>query len=414
MTKEAVTMNLWRSILFIISLGILSSRASAQADAVSLFAVDWHPDGVTGLAWHPIEDVLAVSGQLNNQPTVYLLAANAPPTLFVMTDTPPSDLVWSPDGTLLAGRTGTSTGDLIHVWSLSEQTEVLSIALMGATTTYQMGWSSDSTKLTYVRGNSIIVWDVLRNEQLAEHEFSNNSVTQAFAWQPSINLLWIAGADQQLRLWDIARNQFELEMAIDKFVTALSSSSDGSIMAIGASDGSVTVWNTATRQPITTFQAMQEDAVWIVEWSADGAHLAVAGSDDPIVIWDRHHEAIVDRIPRQTNGFFEAVAFSPYSGRLAYSTNSFGIGAAPLQPNLTDRTIQSFFGDVLQFVVPAPSMERLESITAACGLPADTEPATGLTAFTAQVAALPDTQIAPGCRADLLAVAAALQAAEGS
>jgi hypothetical protein len=52
---------------------------------------------------------------------------------------------------------------------------------------------------------------------------------------------------------------------------------------------------------------------------------------------------------------------------------------------------------------PSPLPARTEAAL-------DQQAATDLTAFTAQVAALADTAIPPGCRADLLAVAAALQA----
>lgn len=375
-------------------------------------------DVVRGLAWNPTQDILAVSGIFNNQYAIYLVTSTAEPELFVEPDTGYSnDIFWSPDGSMLVGYTGSADGgDLIRLWSLAERAEVISIPVIGSSSTNQIGWSSDSNRLAFVRRNSIFVWNVNLKSQVAEFVFDNNSVPQAFAWQPSTHRIWIAGVDNHLRLWDTGTNQFVYDEPLAKYVTVLAATHEGSKLAIGHSDGSVTIWDTTTYQSIATFEAMQDDAVWIVEWALDGSQLAAAGSDEPIVIWAMMTRTITDQIVRQTDGFYEAIAFSPYGGRLAYSTNLLGVGAPPLNATSHNQILRSSFGEALQMVVPAPSTERLDAIATVCNLSPETKAAlnqhttTDLVAFTAQVTALPDTQITPGCRADLLAVAAALQA----
>lgn len=404
----------YRAVFMLIMVGLLTlypQNIHAMQSEVQL-------DVVRGLAWNPTQDILAVSGIFNNQYAIYLVTSTAEPELFVEPDTGYSnDIFWSPDGSMLVGYIGSADGgDLIRVWSLAERAEVISIPVIGSSNTNQIGWSSDSNRLAFARGNSILVWDVTRKAQVTEFAFENNSVTQAFAWQPSTDRIWIAGVDNHLRLWDTDTNQFVYDEILAKYVTVLAATQDGSRLAIGHSDGSVTIWDTTTYQSIATFNAMQDDAVWIVEWALNGSQLAAAGSDEPIVIWDMMTRTVTDQILRQTDGFYEAVAFSPYGGRLAYSTNLLGVSTPSLNAASDNQTLQSSFGEALQMVVPAPSTERLDAITATCDLPTQTETildqqaATDLTAFIAQVAALPDTQIAPGCRADLLAVAAALQA----
>jgi hypothetical protein len=71
---------------------------------------------------------------------------------------------------------------------------------------------------------------------------------------------------------------------------------------------------------------------------------------------------------------------------------------------------QVLVANTLLIAVPDVNPESIQTLTDQTEAFLDQQAATDLTAFTAQVEALPETAIAPGCRADLLAVAAALQA----
>lgn len=108
-----------------------------------------------------------------------------------------------------------------------------------------------------------------------------------------------------------------------------------------------------------------------------------------------------------------AAAWSPYTGRLAV-----------LQPNAEDarrlRNGQEFDANTvtgtLSIIVPMPSLEQLQSIANTCHAPeavgqslTGSNQADQLTDFVAQIEALPEDSIPPACRADLLAVAEALQ-----
>lgn len=187
-------------------------------------------DVVRGLAWNPTQDILAVSGIFNNQYAIYLVTSTAEPELFVEPDTGYSnDIFWSPDGSMLVGYTGSADGgDLIRLWSLAERAEVISIPVIGSSSTNQIGWSSDSNRLAFVRRNSIFVWNVNLKSQVAEFVFDNNSVPQAFAWQPSTHRIWIAGVDNHLRLWDTGTNQFVYDEPLAKYVTVLAATHEGS------------------------------------------------------------------------------------------------------------------------------------------------------------------------------------------
>jgi WD40 repeat protein len=170
---------------------------------------------------------------------------------------------------------------------------------------------------------------------------------------------------------------------------------------------------------ITTEQILTEinGVIGHLTWSRLSEQLAGSDySNGIITVWNAATGAVVDRFAIQLSSL-RMLQFSPYGGRLGIGTNTgtsinhggFGTIAASAYHEV-------YLNGLLQFVVPAPSESHLAAIIDLCNLPARTEAtldqqaATDLTAFTAQVAALPDTQITPGCRADLLAVAAALQA----
>jgi len=82
---------------------------------------------------------------------------------------------------------------------------------------------------------------------------------------------------------------------------------------------------------------------------------------------------------------------------------------------VVDYAMQSLANGALDIVVPAPSLERLQAIQSTCmTAPAvgqmDTQALTvdALPEYVAQVEALTDAEIPPGCAADLVAVAEAL------
>ncbi|MDX2138568.1 MAG: hypothetical protein SF123_10780 [Chloroflexota bacterium] len=120
---------------------------------------------------------------------------------------------------------------------------------------------------------------------------------------------------------------------------------------------------------------------------------------------------------------FSFIGWSPYGGRLlmglysnpaydASPNNEIASPAAPLS-NFTETEL----GGLIQVLVPLASPERLQAITDDCGLqPAADQALTAeistqdYAGFTTQLEALPEDALPPGCRADLLAVAAALDA----
>ncbi len=146
-------------------------------------------------------------------------------------------------------------------------------------------------------------------------------------------------------------------------------------------------------------------------WSPDGALLAVSNGLDTVSVFDVRTGRVIEQYPsihgkRQYRYFME---FSPYGGQLAI-TNDVGGNEAQIQSTAYFRSIGK--SNAVQLFVPAPSLERLKSITQVCGLQPNIQDAlndqideNNLQAFTDQISALTEAQIPLGCKADVLAVA---------
>jgi len=94
-----------------------------------------------------------------------------------------------------------------------------------------------------------------------------------------------AGDDKAVKIWN-ADGQLEntLDPGHDKAVLCLSLSSNGKLLATGASDGKIRIWNYMTGKLIHTISA-HTAAVRSMAWNSDGSLLATGGADRLIQIW---------------------------------------------------------------------------------------------------------------------------------
>jgi WD40 repeat protein len=196
-------------------------------------------------------------------------------------------------------------------------------------------------------------------------------------------------------------------------ILMLAWSPDGTRIVTGLLDGrimvrSVPALDVVAVYPISEKLDTQQDhhplqQVRAVSFSADGQQVLSIAGDGTFQAYDLTTQQVIStrQYPQVS-----AASFSAYGGQLALLDASL----LPIYQEGVASLNQAVPTDLLTLTVPMPTQTTLEQLGAACGLSARSQQAaTDLTAFTAQVESLPDTQIPPGCRADLLAVAAALQ-----
>jgi WD40 repeat protein/serine/threonine protein kinase len=140
-------------------------------------------------------------------------------------------------------------------------------------------------------------------------------------------------------------------------LTRLAFSPDGTRLAWGSSDGSVTVWDLVARQECHVLKGHQRQLVGL-RFSSDGKWLVSASEDTAIKVWDVE----TGKVYRNLEGDFinHDVDFSPDSQQLASSQANGVVKLWDLATGKQIRTFQGHGGGVLR-IAYSPDGQRLAS-----------------------------------------------------
>jgi WD40 repeat protein len=317
---------------------------------------------------------------------------------------------WSPDDSLLAiicnGNQivvlDSTSGNLITV--LQDSTDYL-----GAIT-----WSPDGSRLlatVYDTRQNLFVWDT-RSWQLIAVNLPAAGFYMTF--DPAGEKI-VIGMPGGFGIVDsstyIGLSVIRVDPNLYYIVKAIWSP-NGQTIATSSLHGVVRVWDPDSGALLSEFVANPHAVIsdrlqsfsgpsWIhdIVYSADGRYILTISEDGTVQSWDTILETV------QSQAMLPAVGtarFSSFGGQLTYMR--LGLLATDVASASANQ------GSLLEVTVPFATQEMLDALLRGCEVPTNQQTRTDLSTLTAQVAALPDTQIPPGCRADLLAVAAALQA----
>jgi WD40 repeat protein len=320
---------------------------------------------VTSLEWSPTQpNILAVAGYFEAlQGVVRIIDTVSGATLYVLDGGQSvGAIAWNPDGSEIAAASnnlGPISRNEVQVWNTNTGALVTQ-AMSSVESITSITWNPDGTQIAGATASStIFIWNVTTGEVI--HELTGHTdVVLSVAWSP-----------------------------------------DGNRIASTSStvDNTLRIWNTVTGENIAIFPSH----FGTVKWNPDGSQLAV-GESHSLRVLNANSGYVEFSI--ETDGLTQALAYSPYGGRLAFSApaNSETMPAlGGSDANLADLS--------LQIVVPDPSLGRLHSIAALCAAPLplpDAAQVDQLREFVAQVEALPAGSIPPACAADLIAVARAI------
>ena len=119
------------------------------------------------------------------------------------------------------------------------------------------------------------------------------------------------GRSGAIRLLDYATGHvlFTLDQEKDECL-AVAFSPDGKLVAGGAPDGTVRIWNSDDGKPVTT---LKELTGWItgIAFSPDGKFMAASSLDRSAEVWTTAPWKPLARIPENSTGPVNGVAFSP-------------------------------------------------------------------------------------------------------
>jgi WD40 repeat protein len=94
----------------------------------------------------------------------------------------------------------------------------------------------------------------------------------------------LAGGAGEIDLWDVATGNRLGYWTKKPNIECLALAPDGKRFATGSYDGSVRVWAFGREQPLITFDAHHEIALWVA-FAPDGSHLATSGKDGAVRLW---------------------------------------------------------------------------------------------------------------------------------
>ncbi len=334
---------------------------------------------------------------------------------------------WSPDSRFLAIG---GYGKTVNIFDVESKTMIATLTGHKGVIT-SVNWNSTGTEL--ISGSpadqEVIVWDTKTYKPLQKIKVFN-SWTATFS--PDDEKIVIASGgvfvfpskltfDQTL---DAKLFQYPAPHAL-----GLAWSHSGKQFAIGTlqdldlingkrPNPLVLIFSLDSPEPVKTFEVEQETALYGIQWSANDQEIATYGVNGAVRILDATTGTLLDSFIGNEARVETNFSFSPYGGRLIYGGSTFdSISTLPqIQLNQAEPTSRRLT-NIVQMVVPAPSLEKLQSITQACGMEASLEASLisqidtkNLSTFTTQVGVLTDAQIPPLCKADVMAVAEALVA----
>lgn len=236
-------------------------------------------------------------------------------------------LKFSPDGTMLAaGRWrdlvlwNVKTGEPAHTLPIGDKINALAFRRDGA------GLASGDER------GSIRLWDTTTGDPIEPplHQSDGSAwprPIRALAYN-SIGIL-ASGGDGGVVLWDPTTRRLHAQQLhptetcptdpTDLAIQALAfSEKDFNLLAVGADDATVTLWNLATGNCLFPPMRGHTGPITDLDFSPDGHTLASSSLDGTIVLWDVEAGRESERLTRPGHtGIVTSVAFSPDGETLA-------------------------------------------------------------------------------------------------
>ena len=267
---------------------------------------------VMDLVWHPDGTLLATAGFDGK---VGLVSANERRVVDRLTghDGRVTSVAFSPgDGKHLAfaGKDGT-----LRLWDVRSRKPAMEPISHGAMLR-SIAFSPDGAFVAAgAEDGKVMVWGVPGRKMVAALE-GHQGPLRRVAFSPDGRLVASAGEDKTVRLWKVDgwQPQAVLE-GHEEIVFAAAFSHDSSLLASGSFDGTVRLWDVAGGKLLATLEGHRGHVI-SVSFSPDGRLLASGGHDRRIVLWSVPERRLVTSFVAH-DSWVRAVRFSPVGGVLA-------------------------------------------------------------------------------------------------
>jgi len=160
---------------------------------------------------------------------------------------------------------------------------------------------------------NIKLWDAESGELIKQLIGHTKSVT-SISFGPNVNVLASGSTDQTVRLWNIETGSHKTIPIDNKSWTKVRISPDGQTLA-SESDNEVSLWNTETGVPITSFKVPEKGVIIAISFSPDGQVFAVRQYRN-IHLWDTSTGELKSSLRNSTSPH-APIPFSPDGGIIA-------------------------------------------------------------------------------------------------
>jgi len=407
-------------IVMAVFVGIVPpSEATAQTDDHDV------PTVISSVQWQPGGERLLVMGR--GQPghwAVWLYDAEGKhPPVEVLSYEEPVSAHWSPDGSrFTVGR------NIVDAQTLDITLTLDAVSGIG-------GWSPDGTQVLAWTDDTLLgLFDTTTGE-LVRTVSVGDERPDAVGWSPNGEYFIlihptgkadIVSADDGRHITTIPMEYpMGLRWSPDSrylaagFTESVEAGTPGTLPdAASPRVASVVVWETLTGEVVQRFEGLLNWAA-VIRWHPQRPEIAAGTPIGLVYVWNIETGQQLDLL--STIGGSGILDYSPFGGRLV-------VGGSILRQETLDAQREELYSpdrnqwthsivdNVLVLTVPDPSLERLTAIQTVCAQASDAvtsvavpQRAVDLDEYIAQIEAIPAMQLPPGCAADLVAVAQALQ-----